>query len=105
VTSARRISDKHRLVLFGLCLVGVLQAASALAQRASDDSIRQMLVEESLAGYPGNCPCPYNRMRNGKLCGDFSAYRKPGGRSPLCYPRDVTQGMIDDYRRRKGLAN
>jgi hypothetical protein len=61
------------------------------------DQIVQAIIQRSLAGYSGNCPCPYNRMRNGRSCGGNSAYSKPGGASPLCYPTDVTQAMIDRY--------
>ncbi|RWK45425.1 MAG: SH3 domain-containing protein, partial [Mesorhizobium sp.] len=31
----------------------------------------------------GRCDCPYDLMRNGRLCGGRSAYSKPGGRSPV----------------------
>lgn len=61
------------------------------------DQIVQEIIQRSLAGYSGNCPCPYNRMRNGRSCGGNSAYSKPGGASPLCYPSDVSQAMIDRY--------
>jgi len=37
------------------------------------------------SAYVGTCDCPYDRMRNGRLCGRNSAYSKPGGRSPVCY--------------------
>lgn len=33
----------------------------------------------------GRCDCPYDLMRNGRLCGGRSAYSRPGGRSPICY--------------------
>jgi hypothetical protein len=33
----------------------------------------------------GTCDCPYDRMRNGRRCGNNSAYSKPGGRDPVCY--------------------
>lgn len=36
----------------------------------------------------GICDCPYDRMRNGRLCGGRSAYSRPGGRSPKCYAGD-----------------
>ena len=94
-----------RLAVAGALLATAWVAQPAAAQRASDDAVRRLLIEESHAGYPGNCPCPYSRMRNGRPCGEHSAYSKPGGRSPLCYPREVTPGMVDDYRRRKGQAN
>jgi len=35
--------------------------------------------------YVGTCDCPYDRKRNGHLCGGSSAYSRPGGRSPRCY--------------------
>lgn len=66
----------------------------------SDTQIAKILIERSLAYYSGNCPCPYNRARNGSRCGGRSAYSRPGGASPLCYVRDVTKSMIADYRAR-----
>lgn len=35
--------------------------------------------------YVGRCDCPYDLMRNGRLCGGRSAYSRPGGRNPSCY--------------------
>lgn len=35
--------------------------------------------------YVGTCDCPYDRMRNGSVCGGRSAYSRPGGRNPQCY--------------------
>jgi hypothetical protein len=35
--------------------------------------------------YVGTCDCPYDLMRNGRRCGNRSAYSKPGGRNPQCY--------------------
>ncbi len=39
-------------------------------------------------------------MRNGRACGGRSAYSRPGGRAPLCYPSDVSETMIKNYRAR-----
>jgi hypothetical protein len=47
------------------------------------------------------CACPDDAMRNGRACGGRSAYSRPGGASPLCYPSDVTAAMIDGYRQRQ----
>lgn len=69
----------------------------------SDEQIKQQIIQQSIAGYAGNCPCPYNVARNGSSCGRRSAYLKPRGYDPICYPRDVTAGMIQDYRGRNGL--
>jgi hypothetical protein len=48
-------------------------------------------------GHP--CACPDDLMRNGRACGARSAYSRPGGAAPKCYPSDITEGMISDYRR------
>jgi hypothetical protein len=43
------------------------------------------------------CACPDDSMRNGRACGGRSAYSRPGGAAPLCYPTDVTAAMIESY--------
>lgn len=64
----------------------------------SDAQIRQILIDESIAAYSGNCPCPYNTARNGSRCGRRSAYSREGGAAPLCYPKDVTAEMVQAWR-------
>ena len=49
----------------------------------------KQIIQESIAQYPGKCPCPYSIMSNGKKCGKRSAYSKPGGYQPLCYISDI----------------
>lgn len=61
--------------------------------------IKQLIIEESIANYSGNCACPYNLASNGSLCGRRSAYSKPGGYSPICYPSDVTPEMVKQYKK------
>lgn len=60
--------------------------------------IKQKMIEESIAFYPGNCPCPYNSTRNGSRCGKRSAWSKSGGYSPLCYESDITEEMVKKFR-------
>jgi hypothetical protein len=64
----------------------------------SDAQIKQILIEESIAAYSGNCPCPYSTMRNGRTCGRRSAYSREGGEAPLCYPKNVTSEMVKEFR-------
>ena len=47
------------------------------------------LIEESIRNYKGRCPCPYSIAKDGSKCGKRSAYSRPGGATPLCYPRDI----------------
>jgi hypothetical protein len=72
--------------------------APAAAQR--DAAIKQRLIRESIAAYPGNCPCPYNTDRAGRRCGGRSAYSRPGGHAPLCYPSDVSAAQVRAARGR-----
>jgi hypothetical protein len=75
------------------------------AQRAekplpADAKIKRAIIADLLAHYPGPCPCPYNRARNGSRCGKRSAYSRPGGYSPICYDSDVTPAMVAAWQRR-----
>ena len=87
-----------------LLAVLVFAIGAALAHAAkppkTDADIKQAIINESIAKYAGSCPCPYSTDRGGRRCGGRSAYSRPGGASPLCYPNDVTQKMVDDYRKR-----
>lgn len=61
--------------------------------------IVQQIIERSIRNYSGSCPCPYNTDRAGRRCGQRSAYSRPGGRSPICYPDQVTEAMIAAFLR------
>ena len=86
-----------RTLFLSMILLGT--TASYAAPHLSDGQIRAALIRESLASYPGNCPCPYNTDRCGRACGSRSAYSRPGGYAPLCYEQDITPDMIARYRR------
>ena len=58
--------------------------------RANEEQV-QNIINQSIASYPGVCACPYSTASNGSKCGRRSAYSKPGGYDPLCYPEDVYQ--------------
>lgn len=59
-----------------------------------DSQAKQRIIRESIASYPGSCPCPYSVDRGGRRCGGRSAYSRPGGYAPICYPGDVTPSMV-----------
>jgi hypothetical protein len=78
-------------------------AVPAIAQRAAltDQQIIEILIRESRQAYYATghpCACPEDLARNGSRCGARSAYSRPGGAEPLCYPRDVTPADIMSYR-------
>ena len=84
-----------------ILLISLFLSFSALAKsNFSDAQVKQQMINESIASYSGNCPCPYNTASNGSRCGRRSAYTKPGGYAPLCYEADITSQMIKQYRDR-----
>jgi hypothetical protein len=67
-------------------------------------AIAAIIVQASRDQYHAGgrpCACPDDIMRNGRACGGRSAYSRPGGAAPICYPSDVTAAMIDSYRQRQ----
>jgi hypothetical protein len=70
------------------------------APLVSDGDIRRLMIERSLSSYSGSCPCPYNTDRAGRSCGGRSAYSRPGGASPLCYPSDISDAQAETFRSR-----
>ena len=70
--------------------------------------IKDQMIRESTARYQGRCPCPYFRDSAGRRCGKRSAWSRPGGASPLCYPNDVSAEMVRDFcevLKLRGAAN
>ena len=86
---------------FALLLTAFAVLGSPVLARAplSDTQVRQAIIKESIAGYSGSCPCPYNKAKNASNCGGRSAYSRGGGAAPLCYSKDVTDEMVADWKR------
>lgn len=77
------------------------RVSAPAAAKVSAAQARKTLINRSIALYSGRCPCPYNVMKNGRRCGGNSAYSRPGGASPLCYPGDVSDKMVADFLARQ----
>ena len=97
--------DKMRILLIVMAiLIALVMTFSnpVLADRSSmtDEEIIQTIIYQSIASYPGTCACPYNRASNGSRCGKRSAYSRSGGYNTVCFKRDVTREMINDFRGR-----
>jgi hypothetical protein len=73
-------------------------AADAKTATQTDDQIRQLIIEDSIASYPGVCACPFNAARNGSSCGGRSAWSKQGGYAPICYKKEIPKEMVDEWR-------
>ena len=100
----RPVYGTSQFRLYVLCYLLILCLGGGITQgiAQSDQEIKQILIRESIARYPGNCPCPYNTDRAGRKCGGRSAYNRRGGYAPLCYENDVTQKMVDDCKKARG---
>jgi hypothetical protein len=73
----------------------------------SPTAIAALIVLASRQAYYARgrpCACPEDTMPNGRRCGSNSAYSRPGGATPFCYPTDVSSAMIDAYRARKAVT-
>lgn len=88
---------KKLILLAGLC---VAFGAEAKQSSQSVEAIKQKIIQQSIDRYPGNCPYPYNTASNGSRCGKRSAYNRAGGHAPLCYPEDVSDRMVKEYKSR-----
>jgi hypothetical protein len=73
-------------------------ASEAKTSKQSDDQIRQLIIEDSISSYPGVSACPFNAARNGSSCGRRSAWSKQGGYAPVCYKKEISKEMVDDWR-------
>ena len=82
-----------------ILLLFVSSFAYADNSSMSDEEIIQVIIYKSIATHRGKCACPYNRTTNGSKCGRRSAYSRPGGYQPMCYPTDVPREMIEEFRR------
>jgi hypothetical protein len=94
----------RRSALFVAVFLTALALSAAADQRVAskktDAALKQEMIEASIAAYSGSCPCPYNRDRAGRSCGRRSAYSRPGGSAPWCYPADISQESVDSYRKK-----
>ena len=85
-------------ICFSLTVLASAHAGSCSGRTA--DQIRAAIVRESRAAYYATghpCACPDDRDRRGHSCGRRSAYSRPGGAEPKCYPRDVSEAEIRAY--------
>jgi hypothetical protein len=95
------------VVMRATAIAGALMLMWGTAARARDSGLTDAQIADSIiqasraayyaTGHP--CACPFDRARNGSACGGRSAYSRPGGAAPKCYPQDVSKPEIEQYRR------
>ncbi|EOX6851306.1 TPA: hypothetical protein NPP66_000030 [Klebsiella quasipneumoniae subsp. similipneumoniae] len=84
--------------VFAVVCVFASDISIAKSNSLSDDQVRQRIIDDSVASYPGTCACPFNTARNGSSCGGRIAWSKAGGYSPICYKKEVTKEMVKAWR-------
>lgn len=73
-------------LVLGLSLQGHWSIAIARTNKTEPTRIRVPYTNSNRPAGHKICDCPYDRMRNGNLCGKTSAYAKEGGDESLtCY--------------------
>jgi hypothetical protein len=93
-------ANRLPLVLVAVFLLsfGSSHPAQGRGEGMPDEAIRRAMIAESITAYPSVCACPYSVMRNGAACGGRSAYSRPGGYSPICYPDQISPDMLVRWR-------
>ncbi len=101
----KNIFMRGLLVLSFLALSASAAIAAETKESSANAEIKKTIIAESIQSYPGRCPCPYSRAKNGSLCGKRSAWSRPGGYAPICYEKDVTDDMVRQWQQRHNQKN
>jgi hypothetical protein len=76
-------------------------AWSSRAATLTDDQVRREIIRQSVAEHHAEgerCVCPYDPAPDGSRCGGESAYDRRTGKIPICYPEDVSDGLVRVWR-------
>ena len=76
-----------------------LPFSSHALKAMTDDQVKQNIIDGWTSSYKGDCACPENKDPKGNRCGDSSAYFRNNPDNLIkCYPADVTETDIEQYR-------
>jgi hypothetical protein len=93
-----KVGNRALLGILGIGFFILSNQVLALTSSEIED-IKQKIISDSISSYKGSCPCPYSKMKGGKSCGKFSAYSKKGAKKPICYAVDVSEAMVQNYKK------
>lgn len=74
--------------------------------KLTDIAIMALIIAATVATYKSTgkpCACPADKASNGSSCGGRSAWSRPGGAKPKCFPTDISADMIKAYRATKAI--
>ncbi|WP_308925336.1 hypothetical protein [Janthinobacterium sp. J1-1] len=96
---------KNLRLALALALLACASTVWSQGQAAlSSAQVKQRIIADSIAAYPGRCPCPYNAAKNGSACGGRSAWSRQGGYAPICYEREISSEMVTKWRQEQRVA-
>lgn len=55
------------------------------------------------ASFGALAACPYSSAGNGAHCRARSAYSRSGGYNVLCYPTNITKGVLQEWKWQHGI--
>lgn len=67
-----------------------------------DAHIKQIIIQNYLHAYSGQCPCPYSKTPRGQECGNKSLYYS-GHQKAYCYSKDVPTQKVKAFKEINGL--
>ena len=70
----------------------------------TDEEIRANILNGLLKSYEQECPCPFSKDSQNKVCGDDSDYFKSRGKV-MCYTSDVADSEVAAYRQKYNVID
>lgn len=88
--------------LIALCLLVGISGTSIAIKEMNNKEIIDLMMQDSIIKFAGqDCPCPYDKDKQGRLCAGKSLYLDASViDKPLCYPNDVTTKQLIEYRQK-----
>ena len=71
-------------------------------QKLADNRIRQAIIAKSIRQYGGECACPFQVDRHGRICGERAGNLSgPHHPRPFCAAADVSDDEVKAWRERR----
>lgn len=81
-----------------IAVLPVLSLGNTYFCKFSDEELVYYIMLESRGTLPAYCDCPNDFDGFGNFCSDKSQYFKDIKTKVLCFPTEVSQKMIDEFK-------
>jgi hypothetical protein len=102
-----KVNIMNRKLIIALMVFGLAPTISFAVgemKPMTDDEIRVDILNGFLKSFEGECPCPTSVDKQGKTCGDDSAYFKTRGKV-ICFKRDISDADVNAYRQKYSIID